>query len=272
MLPARSLPLVILLAGCARPVAAPAPAPAPAPMPAPVASTPLAEPAAATTIVFIDKAGIRLAEPRVLVPLPSDPSLGADARYKRSGPNDLYLVPLGEALAEEKAKGRIRLPLSVVVEESTPYRMLIETLLTAGQSDIGEYVVHEGSLTGRSFPFLAPRAANVASEPPRESLGLKVLIVSGGLSIKTAFGNVAPGCSDTGPGLAIPRREARLDLVLLASCLGRVRAANPSFASEREVMLVANPEIPFRDLMDVALTVAGPNRELFSSIGLGVAR
>lgn len=266
----RWLAIAVVLVACARPVAAPVATPAPAP----VASTPVAAPVAATTLVFIDKVGIRLGEPRVLVPLPADASQGADARYKRHGPNDLYLVPLGEALADEKAKARIRLPLPVVVDESTPYRVLIEVLFTAGQIEIGEYTLHEQTLDGRSFPFHAPRShlELSGSGPVKATLGVSVLVVSEGISIKTSGGNIAPGCGDTGPGLAVPRREGRLDLQSLASCLGKLKAADPAFVSETDATLVANPNVPFRELMDVALTIRGAREELFPVIRLGVAR
>jgi biopolymer transport protein ExbD len=74
---------------------------------------------------------------------------GAGAKYKRSGPDDLYIVPLGEVLARARetdkavreAKG---LPpasseASLVIDASTPYRLVVEVLYTLGQSEFGRY-------------------------------------------------------------------------------------------------------------------------------------
>ena len=73
---------------------------------------------------------------------------GVDARYKRNGPNDLYIVPLGQALGEARrvdkavreAKGEPA-PSSeavLVADASTPYRLFVEVLYTLGQSEFGK--------------------------------------------------------------------------------------------------------------------------------------
>jgi biopolymer transport protein ExbD len=72
---------------------------------------------------------------------------GAGAQYKRNGPNDLYLVPLGNALAHaretDKAVRRARGQSTessealLVVDGTTPYRLLVEVLFTLGQNDFG---------------------------------------------------------------------------------------------------------------------------------------
>src|SRR6476619_7660477 len=48
-----------------------------------------------------------------------------------------------------------------------------------------------------TFP---PRAGSGARAPTTPTLGLTVLIVPDGFSMKARGGNVAPGCNDTGPG------------------------------------------------------------------------
>src|ERR1700721_4791754 len=50
-----------------------------------------------------------------------------------------------------------------------------------------------------TFP---PRAGGAGARPPTTpTLGLTIIVVNDGFSIKARGGNVAPGCSDTGPGL-----------------------------------------------------------------------
>ena len=75
---------------------------------------------------------------------------GIDAKYKRSGPTDLYIVPLANALqhARETDK-RIRVAKGgdqsfeaiVVADATTPYRLLIEVLFTLGQVELGKFEV-----------------------------------------------------------------------------------------------------------------------------------
>ncbi len=87
-----------------------------------------------------------------VVVLPSRESLaqsGLDAQYKKNGINDLHIVPLADALlsarrtdeAVRKAKGldSDTSEAILIVDESTPYRLLIEVLFTLGQSSFGKY-------------------------------------------------------------------------------------------------------------------------------------
>lgn len=112
-----------------------------------------AEPAQEGVVVIVSKSQILVGEdPTAIVVLPSRDQLaqsGVDGKYKRSGPNDLYIVPLANALmhARETDK-RIReakgLDASsseaiIVADASTPYRLLIEVLFTLGQSEFGKY-------------------------------------------------------------------------------------------------------------------------------------
>jgi biopolymer transport protein ExbD len=91
-------------------------------------------------------------DPHPVVLLPSRDSLaqsGIDAKYKRNGPNDLYIVPLANALqAARQTDKQIRQakgldPNSseaiVIADTTTPYRLLIEVLFTLGQSEYGKY-------------------------------------------------------------------------------------------------------------------------------------
>jgi biopolymer transport protein ExbD len=104
-------------------------------------------------VILISKSQILVGDnPNPIVTLPSREQLaqsGVDSRFKRSGPNDLYIVPLANALSHARetdkairaAKGMD--PSSseavIVADATTPYRLLIEVLFTAGQSEFGKY-------------------------------------------------------------------------------------------------------------------------------------
>jgi len=111
------------------------------------------EPASEGTTIVISKTQILVGEdPHPIVLLPGRDSLaqsGIDAKYKRNGPNDLYIVPLANALQSARqtdklirqAKGLD--PSSseaiVIADNTTPYRLLIEVLFTLGQSEYAKY-------------------------------------------------------------------------------------------------------------------------------------
>jgi len=102
-------------------------------------------------LVTVSKSQILVGDDKILT-LPGRESLaqaGVDARFKRSGPNDLFIVPLGNALvaarktdlAVRRAKGLD--PSSseaiVIADKGTPYRLLMEVLFTLGASEYGKY-------------------------------------------------------------------------------------------------------------------------------------
>jgi biopolymer transport protein ExbD len=113
----------------------------------------MSEPAQEGTMIVVSKTQILVGEdPTPIVVLPSRDSLaqsGIDAKYKRNGPNDLYIVPLANSLQSARATDKqIRQakgldPSSseaiVVADSTTPYRLLIEVLFTLGQSEYGKY-------------------------------------------------------------------------------------------------------------------------------------
>ncbi len=109
------------------------------------------QPAQEGVIVTISKTQILVGDNQVLQ-LPGRESLaqsGVGARYKRSGPNDLYIVPLGNALQsarktdkllrEAKGEDPSSSEAIIVADRTTPYRLLIEVLFTLGQNEFGKY-------------------------------------------------------------------------------------------------------------------------------------
>lgn len=117
------------------------------------ASVMTGEPAEEGVLVVVSKSQILVGEESTpVVKLPPREQLaatGVDSKFKRGGANDMYIVPLGNALqhardidkAVRTAKGLN--PNSseaiVVVDKTTPYRLLIEVLFTLGQSEFGKY-------------------------------------------------------------------------------------------------------------------------------------
>ncbi len=104
-------------------------------------------------ILVISKSAILLGEEGApVIRLPPREQLaqqGLDARHKRSGPNDLYIVPLANRLrnarkldkAVRAAKGLDPKTSEAIIiaDKSTPYRLLLEVLYTLGQSEFGKY-------------------------------------------------------------------------------------------------------------------------------------
>src|SRR6185503_18747880 len=100
---------------------------------------PPTSPAQEGVVVIISRSQILVGDdPTPIVPLPSRERLveaGVDAKYKRSGPNDLYIVPLGSALERARDAGEA----IVIADATTPYRLLVEVLFTLGHSGLGKY-------------------------------------------------------------------------------------------------------------------------------------
>ena len=108
-------------------------------------------PAQDGVLVTISKTQILVGDEKILG-LPGRESLvqaGVDARYKRSGPNDLFIVPLAKVLGDYRERDKLIRAAKgldaqtseaiVVADATTPYRVLIEILFTLGASEFGKY-------------------------------------------------------------------------------------------------------------------------------------
>jgi biopolymer transport protein ExbD len=111
----------------------------------------LTQPPQEGVVVTVSKTQILVGDDKVLS-LPGRESLaqsGVDAKFKRSGPNDLYIVPLGNALQAARKTDKLlrrakHLDESmseaiIIADKGTPYRLLIEVLFTLGQNEFGKY-------------------------------------------------------------------------------------------------------------------------------------
>jgi biopolymer transport protein ExbD len=82
-------------------------------------------------------------------PVPTDATHGVEGKYKRTGPNDLYIVPLANALQAWRERDRqLRIgtgrdPSSseaiLIADANTPYRLLVEVLFTLGQTEFARF-------------------------------------------------------------------------------------------------------------------------------------
>lgn len=220
-------------------------------------------PSVVPAALVITESGITLQGTKVM-DLPSDRSGGADPKDKRNGKNDLYLVPLANALATDG--GRAVKSIVVDVDDTTPYRLLIEVLFTLGQSDFDHWNLRRRG-HAEILPITPPRALAPGVAPP--SVALVVFLVDEGISIKTSGGNVAPGCQDVGPGLSIPKRDGAQDDAALGACARKLKT---QFPNEQAFTFTASPALPFAGAWAVIEAVRGAKGDLFPDVMLGVSR
>lgn len=107
--------------------------------------------------VLISKTSL-VVDDNVVAPIPSDATHGVEAKFKRSGsPNDLYIVPLANALQSWREKDRaIRQATGkdpnfseaiIIADQNVPFRLLTEILFTLGQCEFAKFhlMVMQGS-------------------------------------------------------------------------------------------------------------------------------
>jgi biopolymer transport protein ExbD len=98
--------------------------------------------------VLISKSGVTV-DDNTVCPVPPDATHGVEGKYKRSGANDLYIVPLANALQSWREKDRqIRAGRGldpgaseaiIIADKDTPYRLLVEVLFTLGQTEFAKF-------------------------------------------------------------------------------------------------------------------------------------
>jgi len=137
-----------------------------------------------------------------------------------------------------------------------------------------------------TFP---PKAGGSNVRPPTTPvLGLTILIVNEGFSVKARGGNVSPGCNDTGPGIAIPAKGTvtdesgksyvDYDYAALTVCANKLKNLSPDFKDETTVTISGNPNTPYQAIvatMDAVRKTTdeqGQDIELFPDVTFGVAR
>jgi biopolymer transport protein ExbD len=106
--------------------------------------------------VLISKSQV-VVDDNVVCPVPADATHGIEGKYKRSGPTDLYIVPLANSLQSWRERDRqVRVATGkdpsaseaiIIADANTPYRLLTEILFTLGQSEFAKFhlMVIQGS-------------------------------------------------------------------------------------------------------------------------------
>ena len=234
----------------------------------------------------------------MLAPLGSDKTYGFDAKYKRAGPTDLFVVPLFEALNASPARG----DAVFVFDKATPYRVVVETLFTASQAGLTHphLAVGHGPVVGHielkppTKDILEKRAESLeaqmlaafggdagatgdagksaADESPW--LDLSVVVATDGYAMKKHGDGAVPGCTTPGRATSIKKRGDAYDVAALAACAARLRSASPAFASERAYTMSAAASVPFEAIVDAvdALRAAPDGTQLFTEVSFGLPR
>jgi hypothetical protein len=241
-----------------------------------------------------------------IVPLPTSESWsrGVDAQYKKDGANGLMIMPLADALNRTAPDAGGGGDARVFIEGAIPYRLLIEVLFTLGQNKVATFrlvapaaaggALKEG--TAVELDAYAPRPSDIsmlkrqdlppdlalalgrprdagalspfASMPHEPRLYLTVIVVTDGFSIKAIGGNIAPGCKDTGPGLAVANGDGGVyKFAELEACLAKVRAASPDFKDEQDITLAASAAVPYATIVSTADAAMGQG---FTKLAFGI--
>lgn len=98
--------------------------------------------------VLISKSSI-IVDDNIVAQVPADATHGVEGKYKRTGPTDLYIVPLANALQSWRERDRqVRVATGkdpsaseaiIIADANTPYRLLTEVLFTLGQSEFAKF-------------------------------------------------------------------------------------------------------------------------------------
>lgn len=100
-------------------------------------------------VIIVSKSQILVDDKVTGVDVPTDASHGVDSKFKRNGPNDLYITKVGQSLQSWRDIDRqVRLAQGkdvsgseaiVIADGSTPYRLLVEVLFTLGQTEFNKF-------------------------------------------------------------------------------------------------------------------------------------
>ncbi|MBL8744640.1 MAG: biopolymer transporter ExbD [Myxococcales bacterium] len=110
-----------------------------------------------------------------------------------------------------------------------------------------------------------------------DALNLAIVIVDDGVSFKTSFGQIAPGCNGLGKGITIPNvgnNKFEYDVAEVKRCAREMKnAGGGKFEDETQVTVTASRNIEYRYLVAVldALRVDDQG-ELFPEFHLGVTK
>lgn len=153
------------------------------------------------------------------VPHGEDAWRGFAATYKRSGPHDLFLVPLAEASPEGAGHA------VVYLDRETPYRLLIEVLFTLAQRSIPRFELATTPKDGltRSVEVVAPKGCTptgAQAKKMEEDMNAVLFALgsaSAGPSASAAPPSRAPSAAPASSQKLPPCREDGLALTVLVA-------------------------------------------------------
>ena len=100
-------------------------------------------------VIIVSKSQIIVDDKPTGVNVPGDASHGVEGKFKRNGPNDLYITKVGQSLqAWREIDRQVRIASGkdpsgseaiVIADGTTPYRLLVEVLFTLGQAEFGKF-------------------------------------------------------------------------------------------------------------------------------------
>jgi len=116
-----------------------------------------------------------------------------------------------------------------------------------------------------------------------DALNLAVIIVDDGVSFKTSFGNIAPGCGDEGgqvgvrKGITVPNKSGDkfdYDLAGIKRCARALKTVEEGkFADETQVAVTASRNIEYKHLIAVLDALRNDkDGELFPEFALAVSK
>jgi biopolymer transport protein ExbD len=115
------------------------------------------------------------------------------------------------------------------------------------------------------------KGSGVRSQIQSEALNLTVFIVNDGFSLKASGGNIAPGCTGQGPGIAIPLANGKYDYASLTACAAQLKQ---KFEEEDQVYITANPGTEYQILVNVidSLRQTAAGVPMFANVNFKVTR
>ena len=197
--------------------------------------------------VYVSRAGLYLgSERQSVVGLGPDAAKEGYAASNKNNPNEFLVPPLVAALRARRESRQAKVLL--FADESTPYRVLIETLFNLAQGGYEHFL-----LVGQHAAS-AELVGLETSAPSKDDAGqIVIIVVNFGYSLHVNNQRVGADCGN-GPqeGMSVPRVGAQLDPVGLGVCLRRWL----STVSVPSVIIVANPTASLTDVLATAETVA----------------
>jgi hypothetical protein len=238
-----------------------------------------ASPPASMPVVVVSKTALSLEGGPQLADIgPTAGTDGFDAKYRRA-PHDLFLKPLGDALA---SKGGVT-DVGFAFDAETPYLVIGQVLLTAAQSRVAtDHLLAAGAGHLVDIVLRPPRSAPAATAGVGDTvaslpmLALSVVVSDHGVMVHAGGRNVLPGCTSLGAGgFTVPAdAQGAWDPALLNRCAVTLKTASPAFANETQVVVSGLGTTPWQSIVRLAdLLRADPKgAPLFPDVILGVAR